>query len=173
MNSTDKHIIQEHPQFAINGLFIIIHSILFAIAGQVFLHSSKWYLTLIFATQADSGAVQFSQRAAETFRRLSQSDTLDSSCSPGCSCGRRRECEKGLPADRSVENPYADQSPGTESGSRCVFREDACRVGWKTGTGAHSASPRIFRRKGASEPHRAAEKECPHASQLVRRAGFP
>ena len=22
MNSTDKHIIQEHPQFAINGLFI-------------------------------------------------------------------------------------------------------------------------------------------------------
>ena len=24
MNSTDKHIIQEHPQFAINGLFIII-----------------------------------------------------------------------------------------------------------------------------------------------------
>ena len=44
MNSTDKHIIQEHPQFAINGLFIIILFYL-RLPVKFFLHSSKWYLT--------------------------------------------------------------------------------------------------------------------------------
>ncbi len=46
MNSTDKHIIQEHPQFAINGLFIIILFYL-RLPVKFFLHSSKWYLTSI------------------------------------------------------------------------------------------------------------------------------
>ena len=148
MNSTDKHIIQEHPQFAINGLFIIILFYL-RLPVKFFLHSSKWYLTLIFATQADSGAVQFSQRAAETFRRLSQSDTMDSSCSPGCSCGRRRECEKGLPTDRSVENPICRSVTGYRVRQQVRFPGGCLQGGLENGHGRSQCFAADIQKEGS------------------------